>query len=41
MVILQSTLRCLDPFKGRDEQRRITSEERNALGTVNAKTAAQ
>jgi signal transduction histidine kinase len=41
MVSLQSTLRYLDPFKGRSDDRRISSEEREILRTINEKIAAK
>lgn len=41
MVSLQSTLRYLDPFRGRGEARRISAEERSILLTINQKIAAK
>jgi len=41
MVSLQSTLRYLDPFKGRGDERRISNEERAVLRTINEKIAAK
>jgi signal transduction histidine kinase len=41
MVSLQSTLRYLDPFKGRGEERRISNDERAILRTINEKIAAK
>jgi hypothetical protein len=40
-VSLQSTLRYLDPFRGRAARRRITDEERATLQLVNQKVAAK
>jgi signal transduction histidine kinase len=41
VVGLQSTLRYLDPFRGRAARRRITEEERASLRTINQKVAAK
>ena len=41
MVSLQSTLRYLDPFRGRSESRRISSDEREELRIINQKIAAK
>jgi signal transduction histidine kinase len=41
MVSLQSTLRYLDPFRGRGDAHRMSGEERSALLTINQKIAAK
>jgi signal transduction histidine kinase len=41
MVSLQSTLRYLDPFKGRGDDQRISGDERAVLLTINEKIAAK
>ncbi len=41
MVSLQSTLRYLDPFKGRGDDHRISNDERAVLLTINQKIAAK
>jgi signal transduction histidine kinase len=41
VVSLQSTLRYLDPFKGRGDEYRISNDERAVLRTTNEKIAAK
>jgi hypothetical protein len=41
MVSLQSTLRYLDPFRGRSDVRKISEDERAVLRTINQKVAAK